>query len=451
MGGVSALPQVDVQRDIKLTKAEKEKEQQAAAAEQLYYSYPLPSNISELKDFAFGGLTWRDIICIGACELIPVVLMLPFGAVIPQWLCALIGALIGLPFSFLSIKHIFTGDLPIEDRVKIAIAERGKSNLLNWDKTKKPDGAYVDSSTQSFVPQLRFVSDKNYFLLPRNQGGFAVLELAVDDITQAKNTDLVGVVNSFKRLLNALIQEEDCTPIQIVLKSVPKNLSGYIETAELHTNEIRMRNRNVEAARAEDYVALLDSLDKEKAFYYRYYIVVTYREDAEEVGNETMMSASNRRKMLQEKAASPLTNKAKLAKEADFAVGISEEERKAMLKEQQRANKFGPLITAKKLERRVMSIEGLCRDLGSSHTAVKPRILTQHDVSKLIYECYNSEDKNVVDAVLDQALIEKDVLYSSQMYKDYPELFALKKKKRDRMLEAQRAGALSSMNKLRNN
>lgn len=441
------MPQIDVQRDIKLTKAEKEKEAQASAANELYYSYPLPANISELKDYAFGMLTWRDVILICACELIPIVLMLPFMALIPQWLCVLIGALIGAPFSFLSIKHIFTGDLPFEERVKIALSERGKSNLLNWDKTKNPDGTYVDSSTQSFVPRILFTEDK-YMLLPGNQGGFAVMELAVDDITQAKNTDLLGVVRSFGRMLDALIQDTDCTPIQIMLKSVPKNLSDYIESAELHANEIRMRGKHIEAARAEDYVALLDSLDKEKAFYYRYYIVVTYREDAENVGNETMNTASVKRARLKEKAVSPLNKKAKVAKQMEFDVGMTEEERKAALREQQKAAEFSPKRTVAALERRVGIVENMCRDLGSSHTAVKPRLLSRHEIAKLIYGCYNTEDKNVVDSIIDQALDEKETMYSPQIYHDYPELFALKRKKSNRMSEYQKSGALSSMDNM---
>lgn len=437
----------NVQQDIKLTKAEQEKERQAAAGEQLYYSYPLPENISELKDFAFGSLTWRDVIFLAACELIPVVLMLPFSVAIPQWLCVVIGLVIGLPFAFLSIKHVFTGDLPFEERLKISIAEFGESNLLNWDKTKKPDGSYVESSSQSFVPQVEFSADR-FTLLPRNQGGFSVMELAVDDISQAKNTDLVGVVNSFKRMLDALIQDTDCTPIQIMLKSVPKNLSEYIESAGHHVNEIRMKNHPIAAARAEDYQALLERLDQEKAFYYRYYIVVTYREDAEHVGEDTMNTASVKRAKLKEKGMNPLNKRAKVAQQTDFDIGMTEEERKKKLRERQRSAEFGEKRTLDALSRRVSIVENMARDLGSSHTAVKPRSLTQHDIAKLIYECYNSDDKNIVDTILEQALDEKTTMYSADLYHDFPDLFSLKKKKKMSIAEsAARAGALTTQEK----
>lgn len=416
-----------IQKDMKLTRAEKEKETQRQAYDELMYSYPLPENIGDMKSFAIGSLTWRDVIFVVVSEGVPVLIMMAFSTLIPQWLCIVIGVVIGLPFSFLSLKHIFTGDLPVEERVKIALSEQGKTNLLNWDKTKKADGEYVDTSTQSFVPQLIF-SDDSYILLPNNKGGFAVIELTVDDMSQAKNTDLVGVVRGFRFLLNRLIQENDCTPIQIMLKSVPKNLRGFISSAEHAVDEIRMKEKYVEAERADDYAALLHALDMDVAFYYRYYIVVTYREDAEHVAEGSVNTASIRRDKLKEKAMSPLNNKAKRARSADFAVGLSEEERKAYLRELNRETEFGTKNTKAALERRVDTVANSIRELGSTHTEVKAHLLTKAEMARLVYECYNTEEKNALDSILMGALEDKDTIYSVSMYKEYPELFSIRKK-----------------------
>lgn len=433
-----------VQKDFKLTKAEKEKELQAQAAQELYYSYPLPDNISEMKSFAFGQFTWRDVMFMGGAEIVGVMLMLPFQAVLPMWLCIVIGVVIGLPFAFLSIKHVFTGDLPIEERVKIALAEKGKSNLLYWDKTKEQNGDYVLSSTQSFVPDLEFTAD-DMILLPGEKGGFTVIELSVDDVSQAKNTDMLGIVNSFKRLLDSLIQDTDCTPIQIMLKSIPKNLKSYIAAAEQRAEEIEERQKYCAAARAEDYADQLRELDEDKAFYYKYYIVVTYREDTEHVGEDTMNTASVRRQKLKEKGLNPLNKRAKAAKNADFKVGMTEEERKQAMRQTNRESEFGRRRTRDALERRVGMIANMIRDLGSTHTAVQPRILSEQEIAKLIFDCYNSEDKNVVDAVLTGALLDKDTIYSANMYREYPELFALPKKPREnKTLSAQKRGAYTT-------
>lgn len=433
-----------LQKDFKLTKAEREKEIQAEAQAQLYQAYPLPDNISEMKSFAFGQFTWRDVIMMGGSELVGVILALPLQVFIPQWLAIVIGAVIGLPFAFLSIKHIFTGNLPIEQRIKIALAERGQANLLYWDKTKERSGEYASSSTQSFVPELEFTAE-DIIMLPNDKGGFCVIELSVDDISQAKNTDMLGVVNSFRRFLDSLIQDSDCTPIQIMLKSVPKNLKEYISSAEQRAMEIEESGKYLCAERALDYAELLLELDEDRAFYYKYYIIITYREDAEKVGEETMNTASVRRQKLKEKGLNPLNKRAKAARDADFAIGMTEEERKEEMKRRNKEAEFGRKRTKEALGRRVGMAVNMIRDLGSTHTAVQPRVLSEHEIAKLIFDCYNSEDKNIVDSVLSGALLDKDTIYSINMYRQYPELFSLPEKTREsKTLAAQKRGAYTT-------
>lgn len=433
----------DVQRDLRLTRAEKEKEKEAQAGAELYDDWPLPKNINSMKDFAFGKFTWRDVAFICASELIPIVIMLPFQMVIPQWLCLVIGAVLGLPFAFLSIKHIFTGDLPFEERLKIALNERGESNLLNWDKTKQ-NGEYVDSSTQSFVPVVEFDED-DFIMLPNNQGGFAVVEISVDDMSQAKNSERLSTVKSFKRLLDALINDSDCTPIQILLKSVPKNLAPYIEKADDDCYRIETENKHVAHYRAEDYKYYLQAIDKEIEYYYNYYVVVTYRADAEDVGKDSMKSASVRRMELREKG-NPLQKRAEIAAETDYEIG---EDRKAKNRELAKDNRFGRKRTKVALERRVNIVMNMMKDLGSTHTDVKPRLLGKQEVAKLIFQCYNDTDKNTIDDILEQALEERNTIYSKKMYEDFPEIFDPKtiepRRETDKTLDVQKRGHLGKV------
>lgn len=123
---------------------------------------------------------------------------------------------------------------------------------------------------------------------------------------------------------------------------------------------------------------------------------------------------------------------------------MTEKERKQMLKETAREAEFSPQRTKLALERRVGTVINTFRDLGSTHTAVKPRLLNKHEIAKLVFECYNSEDKNIIDSVLNGALEEKTTLYSKQMYKDFPQLFPrpTKKKSLNATEQIQKAGAL---------
>lgn len=432
----------NLQQDMKLTRAEREKERQQEAARRLYEEWPLPGNISDLKSYAIGMLTWRDAGFLFASFIIPIMLMMPFSAVIPQWLCVVIGAVIGAPFAFLSIKHVFTGDLPFEERLKISIAERGELNLLHWDKTKEPDGSYVDTSTQSFVPRLEFTDD-NFAMLPDNGGGFAIIQISVDDMAQSKNTEILSVVNSFASMLNALIKDTDCTPVQILLKSVPKNLSQYIDAADERTEALARSGRVISSVRSADYAELLVGLDQEKSFYYNYYIIVTYREDAEHVAEETMNTASVKRKKIQEKGFEPINKKAKIARQSDMDVGLSEDERKKRLRELNRDAEFGRKRTKAALERRVNIVVNMLRDLGSTHTDVKPRLLKRSEMSKLIFECYNTEDKNVVDSVIDQSLDERSTMYSRNVYADFGDMFEYEPKRRQRKRKQDNASMLN--------
>lgn len=411
----------NVERDLKLQRSEREKQEEQAAMQRLYTPQPLPPNISEFKTYIWGKFTLRDVVFVFICEAIPIVLCLPLSVVIPQWICMVIGFCAGLPLSFLSLKHIFTGELPIEQRVKIALAERGASNMLVWDKTKFDD-TYLNCSTQSFVPNIQFGLD-NYVMLPGNKGGFAVVQVTVDDMARSGMVEMEGVVNSFSTMLNRLISSDECIPIQIMLKAEPKNLKEYINSAVANYHRINMEGKPLAAARAMDYAGTLETIDQEVEYYYTYYVVVTYREDAEDVGTKSMKSASNIRRELREKA-DPLSKKAARAREAEENLDIGED-RKKKIREQSLAAKFGEKITRQKLEKRCSIVVSALQSMSTSHSKIHPRLMNRHEISKLIYECYNNEDKNKVDLIIDQSLDQKLVMFSPQMYNDFPEIFSM--------------------------
>ena len=126
------MPEESLSHDIKLTKSEEEKKRQQAAASELFQEWPMPDNVSEMKSFAWGKFTWRDVILSALCLVFPILFMLGFQAFIPMWLCAVIGAVIGLPFVFLVNKHHFTGDLPIEEIIYcIGIKRKNTMDMLN--------------------------------------------------------------------------------------------------------------------------------------------------------------------------------------------------------------------------------------------------------------------------------------------------------------------------------
>ena len=431
----------NVQKNIQLEKAQREKEFEENAYAELNEHKILPKNISSMKDYAFGKFTWRDVAFVFACELIPVVLTLPLQAVMPQFLAVFIGLALGAPLSFLSIRHVFTGDLPIEERIKISLGERSQNNLLNWDKTIQ-DGEYVATSTQSFVPVVEF-DENDYIFLPGDKGGFAVLKISVDDMSQAKNSEKLMSLNGFHRMLDALVNDRDCIPIQILLKSVPKNLSEYVNTADECRMRILSENKMVAAVRAADYMGFLQGLDEAVGYYYDYYLVITYREDAEEVGNDTMNSPSVRKKKLSEgKILNPLNKRAQIAAEAEYDIGA---DRKKQNKELARSANFGRLRTQKALDRRVTTVMTMIRDLGNTHTEIRAELLSKHEITKLIFECYNDTDKHTIDAVIGQAMESRSTIYSTNMYQDFPDLFnpkVLEGKRNDSTLAAMRGRTL---------
>ena len=200
-----------------------------------------------------------------------------------------------------------------------------------------------------------------------------VVELTVDDMNMAKYTETRQVVNNFNTMLNGLIQDSVCIPIQIMLKSSPKNLSTYIDDAISDADRLEEEGKYIMASRADDYAAMLTDLDQETAYYYDYYIIVTYRKDAEGVGDSTMKSAKVTREQLKEKA-NPLRKKQELVSNMDFAIG---EDRKKKIKEMSRTSEFGKKRTLAELEHRIQKVYAFLRDMGSTNSEVKPRILSK--------------------------------------------------------------------------
>lgn len=411
-----------VENKIRRTEAEKRRQEQAYS--DLMRTYPLPKNISDMKSYAWGKFTWRDVIISSACMIVPVMFMLTFQAVLPLFACVLIGIAIGIPLVFVANKHIFTGDIPIEEKIKIYVKNSGQSNLLSWDKTKQ-NGLYIPSSTQSFVPDVTF--DDSYAMLRGNKGGFAIVQLDIEDSTMSKYTEQFQILRQFVSMLNQCIDNQKTIPIQIYMQSSLMRLQGWIDNAVDDVMEIGASGKSTMWARGVDYLSLLKWNDNRTKYMYRYYIVITYREDAEGVGDATMNTTSVRREQLKEKA-NPFRKKIEAAQSADFQIG---DDRKAKSKEFLQASEFGKARTRAELDNRVPKIINAINQIGSTNTSVTARLLGREEAGQLFYEFFNETDKYASIPVLMQALEDKETLWSDNIYNDFPQMFRKPEEKYD--------------------
>jgi hypothetical protein len=407
----------DATEELSLQKTEREKKRQAAASQELHRAYSLPKNISDMKSYAWGQFTWRDVIVSGACELIPCLIMLSFQALMPTYVCLLIGFAIGIPFVFIANKHIFTGDLPIEQQIQIYLKNAGQSNLLSWDKTKL-NGAYVPTSTQSFVPDVHITKD-DFAIVNGNHGGFALDQIDVDDSTMAKPTEQLTLYDGFCEMLNRSITDQMEIPTQIYMQAVLTPLQHWMSNTVDDINALNGTGKDVMRARALDYLGLLSAFDNQDRYSYRYYMVTTYRDDSEGVGDKSMNTTSVRREQLKENA-NPFKKKMEAAQSVDYQIG---DDRKKKTSEYMHASEFGELRTNAELSNRRERVENAINGMGSTHTNVSARRMTSADISRLFYEFFNATDKYASVPVLQQALEPKVALYSPDVYKDFSDVF----------------------------
>lgn len=428
---------------VKQQQLAEEHEAERRADMQLSSAYELPKNISDMKSFAWGMFTWRDVIVSGGIFMVFFVLSLPFHGVIGQIPAIIVAAVCSLPFIFLAIRHHFTGDLPIEDRIMIAVDNFGKSNLLVWDKTKGENG-YVGTSTHDFVPAVNFGAD-DLVMLPGNKGGFSVFQVVCDDSDFVKQTERVHMRNGFCYMLNKLVNENENIPIQILLKADRQNIDSFIEAAEsdlfrIEDTNARATPQLMKAERARDYVGYLSLIANWDVFYYDYYVIVTYREDAEEVGNESLKSASVTRERIKDNM-NPLKEQQKAAANVETDIG---EDRAAALARSRHDAPYGEFNTRNALNNRNAVVSAAIERSRTTHTSITARPLTKNEISKLFFQCYNSDSDRLLDAVIDQSILPKPAVYSQDVVRDFPELFPPKQQRQvDRTMLAQQRGAIT--------
>lgn len=413
----NAQQQYDAQADL---------EQEREAARALRAAYELPRNISDLKAFAWGTFTWRDLFVCGGILLAAYVLTMPVQALAGQFVGIVLALLLAAPLLFVALAHHWNGDLPIEDRIVIAMDNWGKSDLLVWDKTMM-GGSYVGTSTHDFVPQVTF-HDNGIVTLPNNGGGFSVLRVLCDDSDYAKPTERIRMRNGFADLLNTLIPPERAgIPIQILLKASRQNLTPYLEAARGDLRRIEAEGdpaapsagQIMRTMRAGDYVAYMERKAAADVFFYDYYLVVTNREDAEEVGNESLKSASVTRQRLID-SMNPMSKREEAAKNVETDVG---ESRKEAIREAMAQNEFSEQNTMVTVEKRTRDVMNSIKRSGSSNTALSSAMLSREEVAKLFYQCYNADDGVPLDSVIEQSLFPKSALASDVVHRDFPDLF----------------------------
>lgn len=426
---------------VKETQAMQEQQAQREAQAYLDVAYELPKNLSEMKSFAWGQFTWRDVIVSGAILLVMVTLTLPFHDAIGQIPCLLISIGMALPFIYLANKHHFTGDLPIEQRMKISLDNWGKPDLLVWDKTKM-DGVYVGTSTHDFVPAVSF-GDDGIAILPGNAGGFSVLKINVDDSDYIKPTERAQIQRGFIYLLNKLNTTSNNIPIQIFLKSSRQDLSSFVENAENDLFRIEDNDKDgtqlIKRDRALNYANYLQYISTSERFYYDYYIVVTYREDAEDAGNDTINSASVRREKMID-SANPMKNKQKVMENVD--VDLGEDMAKARREALADAD-FGEVNTRNAMNNRIETVVQAVKASGTTHSSINAEMLDREQVSKLFFQCYNSDDSRFLDKVIEQSVDPKITLTSVEVRRDFPGLFPKPaKEEEDRFATLQQRGTV---------
>ena len=398
---------------------EREREREAEAV--LEMSYPLPPNVSEMQSFAWGTFTWRDIIVSGSALLVMFLLMTPVGAMFGQVAQIIAAILLAAPIIFVAMRHHFTGDLPVEKRLKIAVDNVGKPDLMVWDKTMK-DGKYVATSTHDFVPRVKFRSD-GFVTLPGDEGGFSVLKVVCDDSNHVKATEQLQLMLGFNDMLNGLLAKEQNVPIQILLKATRQNISRYVEDAEDCLERIRRNDTNrtqlMKAERARDYLAYIDGIADEARFFHDYYVVVTYREDAEDVGNDSLKSGGVAKQRMKDKM-NPFAKGDSLAANVEVDIG---QDRAEAIAEARASARFGEVGTVDALNKRVDLVKQAIDRSKTTHTSISSEVMSEDEVSKLFFQCYNNDSDRLLDAVVQQSIDEKPVLVSELSRRDFPDLF----------------------------
>lgn len=401
--------------------AAQERAREREAESVLEMSYPLPPNASEMQSYAWGTFTWRDIVFSGSALLVMFLLTTPISAMFGQVAQVIATILLAAPIIFVAMRHHFTGDLPVEKRLQIALENRGKPDLMVWDKTIR-DGKYVETSTHDFVPRVHFRSD-GFITLPGEKGGFSVLKVICDDSNHVKATEQLQLMLGFNDMLNGLLAKEQNVPIQILLKATRQNISRYVEDAEDCLDRIRKNDVDstqlMKAERARDYLAYMDAMADEARFFHDYYVVVTYREDAEDVGNDSLKSGGVMKQRLRDKA-NPFAKGDSLAANVEVEIGQDREEAIANARASAR---FGEVGTVDALNKRVDIVKQAIDRSKTTHTSISSEVMSEDEVSKLFFQCYNNDSDRLLDEVVKQSIDDKPVLVSELARRDFPDLF----------------------------
>lgn len=418
--------------DIRERKSEKFTTAEEQSSMALHTRYLLPYNISDMRQYAFGKMTWRDVIVssivLALCIGFGYVVFTPF---IGSALGMLIGVLLAIYPVFLVNKHSLTGEPPIEDRIRIYLDAKDHHTTMCWDKQRTRSGLYESTSTQSVVPDVSFGDDDtqdNFVYVNGDHGGFSVLSVEPDDESSFKENDKLSIFRQFQNMLNSLATERECIPIQLVSHAEQMNLSTFVENAE---EDVRRIGRDVDErqrfrrplmeSRAEDYQVLVAEQNSRTMFTHRYYVVVTYRDDSEDIGSEsiTKRSAQLRRQKMLDKA-NPLKKSQDRASNIEFDIG---DDREAKVSAATRENKWTRRKTQAALLRRTTTVMDRLSSIGPTPTCVRVTQLDRMEIAKLFYACYNTVDKETVDAVVSQALDQRPVQTSQLVYDDFPDLF----------------------------
>jgi hypothetical protein len=412
----------------------REEENREAAEQEAYNDLYSPAFLMRptdaMKAYVWGSFTVRDIVCLAISFGPPLLIVyaLTGGTNIPA---LIIGALFGIPMAALTLSHKFIPlQKPIEERVKRYFANKKKAKSLVWDKTRDSSGDFTMTSTQRAVPVITFDNRNHAFVHSDGTGGFCALKVTAQDQGTMSYAELDEAYSAFATMLNVLLDSVREIPIQIFVKSRRVDVAMYVQQAKERAEYNASVERKCTMLRARKHAQMLSMLGSDAVsgaiplYSYEYYIIVIYRSDCEEVGNDTLEDFRVKRERMKE-GMNPLAKKAKEAEAAQMSaidIGKSKDE---LAKEMNERAKWSDAAVAQELDNRKRRILETLHRAGGS---LRMTEVGTAELARLIYGAYHA-DWDLPNEVLTDAMDERLCEYDYNVAQEYSYIYNPQNKK----------------------
>lgn len=359
-------------------------------------STPIPRAIANFENLIWKDLSMRDVIVIAAVALVAALV----SRIPPNPVAQLVvAALIAIPGLVLSLYHLVSDADRIEVILKRKIAYHSHIHDLTWRKEYEDIGdGYMGDTTQSVFP--RFTVDENgYLRFDRSEGGggAALIAIEASDYVMRRGDEQRATIGGWYSFLEGIAR--DGIPVQVVVKSVPLDLSGEIEGLTLRRDAFPEGSALRRAA--EFHLEDLDELQNGGyvLFEKRYYMVIPYLPGREGAGRASLGYGVGLAGE-QLKANNPLSRFLKRKQQAAAAeLDLSVE-----------AQTFDPSTTTRILRGRVDTVLSLLRGI----EGLSARVARGEEYVELMYYFFNPGDSKL-RYVLDNGIRQNLVSRSPEM------------------------------------